>query len=87
MKNLKGILAAALLLSSLSIHADEGMWMIQDMQMTLIGSFIVSIARTWTDEVWVLRRSGLRCPADTKKVSCMSLAGWFGGKLRASNTW
>ena len=46
-------------------------------QMTRIGSFMVSIARTWTEEVWVLRSSGLGWPADTKKVSCMSLAGWF----------
>ena len=35
MKNLKGILAAVLLLSSLSIHADEGMWMIQDINAAL----------------------------------------------------
>ena len=35
MKNLKGILAVVLLLSSLSIHADEGMWMIQDINAAL----------------------------------------------------
>ncbi len=35
MKNLKGILVAVLLLSSLSIHADEGMWMIQDINAAL----------------------------------------------------
>ena len=46
----------------------------------------VSIVRTCTEEVWVRRRSGFRWPLDTKKVSCISRAGWFGGKLSASNT-
>ena len=44
-------------------------------QITLIGSFIFSIALTWTLEVCVRSRSGLGWPADTKNVSCMSLAG------------
>ncbi len=55
-------------------------------QMILIGRGRFSIALTCTQLVWVRRRRGFRWPADTKKVSCISLAGWFSGKLRAVKT-
>ena len=54
---------------------------------TRMGSGCVSMVRTCTDEVWVRRSSGFKCPVLTKKVSCISRAGWLGGKFRASNTW
>ena len=49
---------------------------------TRIGGFWLSIVRTCTGEVCVRRRS--REPSGfglKKKVSCMSRAGWFSGKL------
>ena len=55
-------------------------------QITRIGNCIFSIALTCTLEVCVRSRSGFGWPADTKNVSCISLAGWFGGKLSASKT-
>ena len=48
---------------------------------TLMGGFSSSINRICTFEVCVLRTtSGF---LDIKNVSCISLAGWFSGKLRA----
>ena len=46
------------------------------------------MVRTWTGLVWV--RSSLRSPSGPgcrKKVSCISRAGCFGGKLRAVKLW
>ena len=53
---------------------------------TRIGGLRFSIVLTCTELVWVRRRTGLT-PEEMKNVSCMSLAGWSGGKLRASKTW
>src|SRR5471030_2379391 len=46
------------------------------------------ITRTWIGLVWV--RSSLRSPFASgfrKKVSCISRAGWRGGKLSAEKLW
>ena len=50
--------------------------------MMRIGGFWLSIVRTCTGLVWV--RSSLRSPlasGSKKNVSCISRAGWPGGKL------
>ena len=52
--------------------------------MTRIGGSLVSMVRICTGEVWV--RSTLRSPLWSgwrKKVSCISRAGWPGGKFSA----
>ena len=49
---------------------------------TRIGGFWISMVRICTGEVWV--RSSIREPSGfglKKNVSCMSRAGWLGGKF------
>ncbi len=50
-----------------------------------MGGCVCSISRVCTEEVCV-RRSTSKGSREMKKVSCMSRAGWSGGKLRLSNT-
>ena len=51
-------------------------------------SLVFCITRTWIGLVWV--RSSLRSPSGPgakKKVSCISRAGWRGGKFRPVKLW
>ena len=49
-------------------------------QIIRTGGSIRSMVLIWTGEVWVRKTTS----GPKKKVSCMSRAGWSGGKLRAS---